>query len=200
MVRWPADEAEARDELRGEGLTLRLVKASLEAPAGLQEFLSAARADEWLNDSDLPFLNDSDLPFLDQGLSRFLQHLVDVAAGRNLPAAWVPATTFWLLDDSERAVAMSNLRHELTPFLLNHGGHIGYYVAREQRGKGYGTHVLALTLEEARKLGLQRVLLTVDSDNERSIRVIERNEAVMEDEGIDETTGRLHRRYWIELR
>jgi predicted acetyltransferase len=52
---------------------------------------------------------------------------------------------------------------------------------------------------EARALGIERALLTVDSDNEPSIRVIERNGGVMEDEGIDSTTGKLHRRYWIEL-
>jgi predicted acetyltransferase len=121
-----------------------------------------------------------------------------MAAGRNLPDGWVPMTTFWLVDESGAVVGVSRVRHSLTPFLRKHGGHIGYYIARERRGKGYGTQILTLTLAEARRLGLDRVLLTVNSDNERSIRVIERNGGVMEDEGIDETTGKLHRRYWIE--
>jgi predicted acetyltransferase len=170
---------------------VRLVQASLDAPAGLAEFLAAARADDWLNHSDLPSL--------DRGLGAFLQRHVDLSQGRNLPAGWVPATTFWLLDDNYHVVAMSNLRHQLNDFLRHHGGHIGYYVAPAQRGLGYGTQILALTLPHARSLGIERALLTVDSDNEPSIRVIERNGGVLEDETIDSTTRKLHRRYWIDL-
>jgi predicted acetyltransferase len=170
---------------------MRLVAASLEAPPGLAEFLDAARADRWLFESDLPYL--------DQGLEHFLRRHVDFAAGKNLPEGWIPASTFWLLDNEDRAVAMSNLRHKLTPQLLNRGGHIGYYVMGQQRGKGYGTQVLALTLIQARSLGLDRVLVSADSDNERSIRIIERNRGLLEDERIDETTGSPYCRYWIDL-
>jgi predicted acetyltransferase len=94
---------------------------------------------------------------------------------------------------------MSHLRHQLTSSLLCRGGNIGYYVVGPERGKGYGTAVLAQTLLEARKLGLNRVLLSADSDNEPSLRVIERNGGVLEDERLDETTGTLYRRYWIDL-
>jgi predicted acetyltransferase len=124
---------------------------------------------------------------------------VDFAGGKNLPDGWIPATTFWLLDNRDRAVAMSNLRHKLTPQLLNRGGHIGYYVMEPERGMGYGTQVLALTLIQARGLGLDRVLVSADSDNERSVRIIERNGGVLEDERVDETSGRPYRRYWIDL-
>ena len=173
---------------------MRLVKVSLEAPAGLLDFLGEMTVGE------LGLVEVDEVRTGALAPEVLLQRLVDYSQGLSLQPGWVPMTIFWLLDESGTVVGASSLRHSLNPFLLNHGGHIGYYVAREQRGKGYGTHVLAFTLDEARKLGLERALLTVDSDNERSIRVIERNEAVMEDEGIDETTGRLHRRYWIELR
>jgi predicted acetyltransferase len=122
-----------------------------------------------------------------------------MSQGRNLPDGWVPMTTYWLVDDAGAVAGVSRLRHELTPFLLDHGGHLGYYVKASERGQGYGTQILALTLIEARHLGLKRALLTVDSENEPSIRVIERNGGVLEDEPIDETTGKLHRRYWIDL-
>jgi predicted acetyltransferase len=168
-----------------------LVSASLEAPAGLLDFLAAAKAEQWL------FADD--LPYLEQGLDRFLQRHVDFAQGKNLPDGWIPATTFWLLDDAGKVVAMSHLRHQLTPFLLKRGGNIGYYVMASERGRGYGTQVLAHTLAEARSLGLDRVLVSADSDNERSIRVIERNGGLQEDEHVDETTGRPYRRYRIEL-
>jgi predicted acetyltransferase len=133
-------------------------------------------------------------------IDAFLRNRIAWSAGLNLRADWVPFTTFWLLDDSGTVVGVSRLRHRLNDFLLNHGSHIGYYVKASERGKAYGTQVLALTLTEARGLGLEPALLTVDSDNEPSIRVSERNGGALEEECIDETTSRLHRRYWIDLR
>jgi predicted acetyltransferase len=168
-----------------------LVEASLEAPAGLLESLNAAKADAWLFESDLPYL--------EQGLDKFLERHVDFARGKNLPDGWIPATTFWLLDETEKVVAMSHLRHQLTPFLLERGGNIGYYVMGPERGKGYGTAVLAETLVAAKLLGLGRVLLSADSDNEPSLRVIERNGGILDDERLDESSGAPYRRYWIEL-
>src|SRR5690606_29502328 len=126
----------------------------------------------------------------------FLGRLVAHARGVDLPAGWVPATTFWLLDDEGQVAGMSRLRHRLNETLLNHGGHIGYYVRPGARGRGYGTQILALTLAEGRRLGIQRFLLTVRTKNAASIRVIEANGGVMEDERIDED-GIPFRRYWI---
>jgi predicted acetyltransferase len=93
---------------------------------------------------------------------------------------------------------MSRLRHELNDVLLYHGGHIGYYVRAAVRGRGYGTVLLALTLAKGRTLGIERFLLTVDSDNAPSIRVIEGNGGLLEDERVDRETGRRFRRYWIQ--
>jgi len=169
---------------------MRLVKASLEAPAGLVEIYGE------IGDGEHGFMSDVSGEL---GLDTFLQRLVDMSEGRHLREGWVTETTFWLLDDAGSVVGVSRLRHTLTPFLLNYGGNIGYYVARDQRGKGYGTRILALALEEARKLGLKRVLLTVDSDNERSIRVIEANGGVLEDKRNHAETGEPYRRYWINL-
>jgi predicted acetyltransferase len=194
---------ESRGKPRTPAEGLRLVKASLEAPAGLLEFIR--EIDEGENGFGGepaviagPLAAASDVVAGQTAVEAFLRSLVEMSEGRNLPEGWVPMTTFWLVG-AGAVVAMSNLRRRLNDFLLNHGGHIGYYVAREQRRKGYATQMLALTLAEARKLGIERALLTVDSDNEPSIRVIERNGGVLEDEGIDSTTGKLHRRYWIEL-
>jgi predicted acetyltransferase len=178
---------------------LRLVPASPVAPAGLWELIRE------VGDGENGFLGEPDVVADSAGLppetvlQRYLRRLVDMAEGRNLRPGWLPMTTHWLVDGAGQAIGMSRLRHRLTPFLREHGGHIGYYVAQAERGKGYGTAVLALTLDAARALGLERVLLTVDSDNQPSIRVIERNGGVMEHEGPEDAKGRLYRRYWIDL-
>ena len=170
---------------------VRLVRASLEPPAGLQELL------QQLGDGENGFVGTGQAPST-ESLDAYLQSMVDMAAGINLSPEWVPMTTFWLLNDQDEVVGVSRLRHRLTPSLLADGGHIGYYVLPSERAKGYGTVVLRLTLIEARGLDIERVLLTVDSDNEPSIRVIEANGGVQEDERVDEE-GVRYRRYWIDL-
>ena len=168
-----------------------LVPASLDPPTGLEAFLIELGAGE-------NGFGGTDYAPETETLTNFLQRLVDRAAGVNLPPGRVPATTFWLLDGESGLAGMSRLRHELNEDLLHHGGHIGYYVRPAARGKGYGTAVLALTLAEGRRLGIRRFLLTVDSTNVPSMRVIERNGGVLEDERLDHDTGRPFRRYWID--
>jgi predicted acetyltransferase len=122
----------------------------------------------------------------------------DWAAGRNLRPGYVPATEFWLVR-GRTVIAGSNLRHRLTAALEDFGGHIGYSVRPTERGKGYGTRLLALTLEKARTLGLRRVLLTCHRDNAASARVMEKNGAVLASESLSPRAGRISRRYWIDL-
>lgn len=110
----------------------------------------------------------------------------------------VPMTTFWLYDATDRPIGISRLRHELNESLLIRGGHIGYYIRRTDRGKGLGSFLLAATLNEARKLGIDRVLLTANTDNPASIRTIEANGGIREDSRIDDD-GIEYGRYWIIL-
>ena len=169
---------------------MRLVAASLDPPEGLEAFLIEVDRGE-------TGFGGTDFASGKEPLSDFLQRMVDRSEGRRLEPGWVPFTTYWLLDDEGAVAGMSRLRHELTDELLYHGGHIAYYVRPSARGKRYGTAVLALTLAEGRKRGIDRFLLTVNSDNVPSIRVIEGNGGALEDERIDRETGRPFRRYWI---
>ena len=73
-------------------------------------------------------------------------------------------------------VGMGNLRHYLTDALREAGGHIGYAVASDQQGKGYGKALLRLMLEEARRMGItEEILVTVYPENIPSRRVAEAN-------------------------
>jgi predicted acetyltransferase len=94
---------------------------------------------------------------------------------------------------------MLNLRHRLNDFLMQRGGHIGYSVHPDFRRQGVATRQLALGLEEARKLGLTRVLITCDQDNIGSARTIQRNGGVLENEAFDSYYGTIVQRYWVEL-
>ena len=110
----------------------------------------------------------------------------------------VPQTDFFLVRNQTTIIGRSSLRHWLTPALENVGGHIGYRIRPTERRKGYGTQLLALTLVEAGKLGLERVLLTCDSDNIGSRKVIEHNGGQLASESSEPPDGILVARYWIE--
>lgn len=119
------------------------------------------------------FHNDGyDVPF--SRFRDFLKRLVDMERGAGLREGFVPQTTFWAFAGT-RAVGISKLRHELTDSLRRTGGNIGYAIRPSERGRGYGTSMLALTLVEAWNLGLDRVLITVNEDNRASWRIVERN-------------------------
>ena len=129
----------------------------------------------------------------------FIRLCSDEAAGRNLATGRVPQSTFWLIRDEQRILACSRLRHTLNAFLEELGGHIGYDVRPSERRRGYGTLLLRLTLDKARDLGLKRVLVTADSPNVASWRIIEKNGGVLCGEAVSQHTGELLRKYWIKL-
>jgi predicted acetyltransferase len=128
----------------------------------------------------------------------YIRSLLDEARGIGLPPGRVPYTTFWLAS-GRRLIGRSNIRHYLTSDLAYEGGHVGYDIRPSERRKGYGTLILRLTLEEARRFGLTGVLLTCDNDNVASARVIEKNGGRFKEQAMSKRTGKLISRYWIEL-
>jgi predicted acetyltransferase len=129
----------------------------------------------------------------------YIRQLEEMSQGIDLPPGYVPQTTFWSLREDNLLIGTSRLRHWLTPVLEQYGGHIGYDIRPSQRGRGYGTCQLALTLEKARELGLRRVLLTCDTDNVASARVIEKNGGQLAEQVVYRKIGKLVSRYWIDL-
>jgi predicted acetyltransferase len=90
------------------------------------------------------------------------------------------------------------MRHYLNEKLRDHGGHIGYYIRKDCRGRGYARTALRQVLAEFSKLGERRAMLTVNLDNLASIRVIEACGGVLESTGQEENGDRFGR-YWIDL-
>ena len=102
-----------------------------------------------------------------------------------------------IMDFRGRIVGMINVRYDLTEEMYRYLGHIGYCVRKSERQKGYAAEMLRLALKEAKKIGLDRVLLTVDSDKTASIATMKKNGAVLENEV--PYLGKITQRYWIKL-
>jgi predicted acetyltransferase len=111
----------------------------------------------------------------------------------------VPFSLRWLVEDHE-FIGEASIRHRLNAHLMREGGHVGYGIRPSRQRQGYGRLILALALDECRRLGLERVLLTCLQDNVASARIIEANGGELENVIVDPAgRGRL-RRYWISLR
>lgn len=129
-------------------------------------------------------------------LGEYLKRTDDHSQGLNLPQDWPKATTFWLVQGDE-FLGHVNLRHYLVEWSRRIGGHIGFAIRKSARNRGCGSRILALALEEAREIGLERALVTCNDKNVGSRKIIEKNGGVYQD--TNEVKGERVRRYWIPL-
>lgn len=131
--------------------------------------------------------------------SDYLKKARDYEKGVNLPENFVPCCAYFLFDDKENKIlGCVAIRYKLNDALRFSGGNIGYLIAPDERGKGYGKEMLKLALEKCREYGLKKILLTCDKKNTASSGVMKANGAVFSEEFIN-TDGVLRERYWIEL-
>jgi len=118
----------------------------------------------------------------------YLARVEDFAEGRNLPPQRVRGQEFWLFR-GDRILGNSRLRTKLIPEIELDGGHISYNIRPSERRQGYGTEILRLTLVEARRRGLESVLLTTSPSNVGSIGVMKRNGGQLLDQPKSPFTG-----------
>jgi predicted acetyltransferase len=106
------------------------------------------------------------------------------------------------MDDAGEVIGYAQLRHrpscsdDLPPEAANH---VYYEIAAAHRGQGHGKTLLRLVLDEARRLGMQSVRLTVDDSNPTSRHVIEGAGGVLIGEFVLPATGEPRRLFEIRL-
>lgn len=101
--------------------------------------------------------------------------------GISLPKDYVKQTIYWLMCD-DIPIGIGKIRHELTIESRKNGGNIGYAIAAEYRGKGYGRELLRLLIQKAKKMGISEIILTIDKGNDSSRVVAECNGAKLIEE------------------
>lgn len=169
---------------------VRLIKPQLELE---NEYLSFYQ--EWKESGEnmVPWVISKD-PSDFQGM---LKELSNQEKGIGVKEGWVSDSTFWLVDKQHRVLGAANIRHQLTEYLYNAGGHIGYGIRPLERLKGYATKLLELSLIEAKKLGINDVLVVCDAGNVGSERTIIKNGGRPDTDYIEED-GNVIKRYWIK--
>jgi predicted acetyltransferase len=97
-----------------------------------------------------------------------------------------------------RIVGVIDLRHHIKhPILETWGGHCGFSVRPSERGKGYAKEMLRLNIENAKILGIEKLLITCDVENIASEKTILANGGVYEE--TIEVDGCEIKRYWINV-
>ena len=116
--------------------------------------------------------------------------LADVREHAPRPADWVASTHLWFVD-GETYLGRLQIRHKLTQFLREQGGHIGYSVVPEHRRRGHASAMFAQSLPVAAAIGIDCALVTCDADNTASRVIIERHGGLLQDQRGPKL------RYWV---
>lgn len=155
-----------------------------------QEIAQAGDADSFAGCSGLQKMDS---------VEAWIKRSVDWEKPENCPEGKTSASVFLAVRKSDnRIVGIIDLRHHIEhPVLKLWGGHIGYSVRPSERGKGYAKEMLRLNLENARALGIPKVMITCDEDNTASEKTILANGGVYEKTVC--VDGQNIRRYWITL-
>jgi predicted acetyltransferase len=151
--------------------------------AGAQEILDAGESERWTGLIVIGDESHTVEALADPTeFAAFTQRLNDLALpGTPRPEGFVAMTTLWWVD-GEDILGRLSIRHELTDFLREVGGHIGYVVRPSARRQGHAGAMLAAALPTTRGLGIDPVLVTCEAANAASRRVIESNGGVLEDQ------------------
>lgn len=125
-------------------------------------------------DNNEMIINGSELLDKTDSYEDWLKSVTDNTSPDTVNPDWVVTDTFFAMDENDNIVGIIDFRHTLNAFLKDFGN-CGYSVRPSERKKGYATEMLRQILLIAKQAGLQEMHLSVERDNEPSIKTIVKN-------------------------
>lgn len=170
-------------------MRLRLVSPTIDKEAEFVSMLEEFRAV-----GEAHFVDEDIL--VNQGFKAYISWLECGRLGQL--EGFSPWSAYWAFErQNYNLVGLCSVRHSLSPWMAEYGGHIGYRVRPTMRRRGFGTEILALALQEASQFGINRALVVCEPTNLSSISVIQNNGGIFERQvSVD---GALRNRYWISI-
>lgn len=132
----------------------------------------------------------------------WLSHMRNRKTGKNLPDGFVRENFYLCYDcenDRKELLGVFSIKFELTPYLADYGGHIGYAVSPSKRNRGYATEILKIGIKLAKDFGIGELLLVCDEDNIASEKVILKNGGVFENKKFDPEENVFVKRFSITV-
>ena len=153
----------------------------------LNEYRAAEEHDVYSGDQALAW----------NGYAAFYDLLSKMKAGGYPRQDCVPMDSYFI-EEAGRITGEIYIRHRLSPQLEKVGGHIGYKVRPSCRNRGLATTALRLALRRLADMDVDPALVTCDSNNVASARVIEKCGGIRTSDAARE--GGFERRYWVPTR
>ena len=96
--------------------------------------------------------------------------------GIDLPEGWIPYTTYVLYVD-DVPVGYGRVRHSSSEYLetVVGAGNLGYGIAREYRGKGYGSILFKELLKKCKEIGYKEIKLFPMKSNAPTVKIMLKN-------------------------
>ena len=106
----------------------------------------------------------------------WLQTMDNNSRGVDLPEGWIPSTTYFLYVD-DVPVGYGRVRHSSSEYLetVVGAGNLGYGIAKEYRGKGYGNILFQELLKKCREFGYKEIKLFPMKSNEPTVKIMLKN-------------------------
>jgi predicted acetyltransferase len=111
---------------------------------------------------------------------------------------WYTSSSLFFLINAGKIIWWIDIRHNIqAPVLRDFGGHISYGIRPTERKRWYATELLSLGLVEAKKLNIQKILISHHPENIASQKVILSNGWKYFE---TKTRGnQIYTKYWITL-